>query len=218
MGKVKDMAGQRFGKWTALYECGRSHNGAALWWCKCDCGTERAVVGSSLRKGVSKGCGCDRAEIAKKYASSHKTHGGRNDRLYLVWRGMKDRCNNPHSKYYRLYGARGIKICPEWDCDYQAFKDWAYANGYNDSVPKYQCTIDRVDNNAGYCPENCAWKNTKEQSNNRSTNHLLEYNGVTHTISQWAEITGIRQDTIRRRIVVYNWPVARALTEPTHNR
>lgn len=104
----------------------------------------------------------------------------------------------------------------EWRNDYDAFRKWSLENGYDPLKCKYQCTIERVDNDVGYFPENCKWVSQKVQCNNRSNNHYIEYDGQRHTISQWAEITGIRKDTLRRRIVNYGWSVERALTENTH--
>lgn len=208
MGNVKDITGHTINHWYVICESGRSKSGSATFLCRCTaCGREKIVEGRSIRKGVSKSCGCVR--VPREHHSRH------NERLYGVWHGIMDRCNNKQSKQYKWYGARGIKVCHEWD-DYLAFKDWAYSHGYDDSAPKYQCTIERLNTNGDYCPENCAWRTQKQQCNNKRDNHLLTFNGQTHTIQEWSEITGISKDTIRRRIVVYQWTVERALTEPTH--
>lgn len=183
-----------------------------MWLCRCDCGEVRKVVGHTLRSGASQSCGCKPC----LHPAGNRTHGGRNDRLYQVWRGIKDRCQNHNSKYYSRYGAKGIDICAEWENDYASFKQWSYNNGYTDNTPKYTCTIDRIDNTKGYSPDNCRWANMIEQSNNRSNNHLLTFGGKTHTISEWSRLKGIRKDTLRRRIEIYHWPVERALTEQTH--
>lgn len=185
--------------------------------CRCVCGAERIVDGRSIRSGASKRCGHDR--IAKMIAASRKVttkHGGKKERLYGVWRGMIDRCYNPQSRFYFRYGGRGIKICDEWLNSYANFREWANNNGYDPTIPKGQCTIERVDNDKGYEPDNCIWTSLKRQCNNRSNNHTITYNGVTHTVTEWSDITGIRKDTLRRRIFVYEWDVERALTEPTH--
>ena len=212
------MTGKRFGMWTVLRVDGKNKYGAYKWLCKCDCGTVRSVVGHTLRRGLSTSCGCagieKRCEAAKKAVTKH---GGRNDRLYQVWNGIKDRCYNPKSKYFQLYGGRGIFVCDEWRGNYQAFKNWAYKNGYDSNAKKGQCTLDRVNNDSGYSPENCRWANMVVQCNNRSSNHVIEYNGVKHTITEWSRITGIRKDTLRRRLVNYGWSTERALTESVHN-
>lgn len=217
MGKVKPLNGIRFGRWTVLYEDGRSKSGSATWLCRCDCGTLRSVEGRSLRKGLSKSCGCvaseHRVEASRKITTKH---GGKNERLYAVWNGILERCLNPNDKHYMDYGGRGITVCEEWR-DYAKFRDWALANGYNPAAKHGECTIDRIDNNAGYFHDNCRWVDSMTQCNNRRTNHLLTFNGETYTISEWARITGIRKDTIRRRIMLYGWSVDRALSEKTHN-
>ena len=215
MGNMKDITGRRFGRWTVLSVAGKNSYGAYMWNCVCDCGTRRAVAGHTLRRGLSMSCGCLGAEHRLK-AVRDKPKGKSNDRLYSVWSGMVDRCHNSASKYYDRYGGRGITVCAEWRDNYDAFKKWAYSNGYNDSVSKYQCTIDRIDNQLGYSPDNCRWVDMTVQCNNRASNHIIAFNGASHTLSEWARITGIRKDTLRRRLCVYKWPVERAMTEPVH--
>ena len=216
MGRKKDISGMRFGMWTVLAEDGKNKHGAYKWICRCDCGTVRSVAGHTLRLGKSTCCGCNarnRIEASKKATVKHN---GRKDRLYNVWRGVIDRCCNRNSKYYSRYGGRGISICEEWRHDYSKFREWALSTGYDDKARKYECTLDRVNNDGGYYPENCRWVNMKGQCNNRSSNHRITYNNVSHTISEWSRITGVRKDTLRRRIFKYGWSVERALTEPTH--
>lgn len=215
MGKMKDITGQRFGLWTVIKQVGKNAYGAYMWECVCDCGTIRQVAGSSLRNGCSKCCGC-LAHIRNEQNKWHETHAGKKERLYGVYRGIIKRCENKNDRYYDRYGGRGIKICDEWRNDYAIFREWAYAHGYDDTANKYECTIERVDNDKDYCPENCIWTSMIRQCNNRSSNHLIEHNGDIHTISEWSLILGIRKDTIRRRIVNYHWSVDRALTEPVH--
>ena len=218
MGNVIDLTGKRFGRWTVIKEDGRARYGGTMWLCKCDCGTIRRVNGRSLRAGLSMSCGCYGAE--QRNAASvlvTKKHGGKNERLYGVWAGIKERCNNPNSKFYPLYGGRGITICNEWNNDYAMFRKWALETGYDDAAPHGKCTLDRINNDLGYFPENCRWATSMTQCNNRRSNHILTFNGQSKTISEWARETGIRKDTIRRRIVQYGWSIERALTEKTHN-
>lgn len=215
MGNVKDLTGQRFCMWVVLEEDGRNSSGGAMWKCRCDCGLIKSIDGRSLRDGTSRSCGCGR----KVYGNlSHPKHGGKKERLYNVWSGIKNRCLNPNDKNYFRYGERGITICDEWKDDYTKFREWAYQNGYDDTLPKYQCTIDRIDNTQGYSPDNCRFVDAKVQCNNRSSNHLIEYNGETHTISEWARITGIGKCCIRRRIVKQGWSVEDALTIPPNGK
>lgn len=112
-------------------------------------------------------------------------HGFRNTRIYRIYNNMKQRCNNPNSHKYPRYGGRGISICPEWNCreGLAAFGEWALKNGYADNL-----TLDRIDNDGDYTPQNCRWVDLKKQSNNRSDNDYITFNGETHTLSEWAEI------------------------------
>ncbi len=201
--------------WTVIEFNGVTRSGSYKWLCKCDCGNIRSVSRYTLTSGSSTNCGCQRKHMPHDY---NKKHGGKNDRLYNVWNGIKQRCLSPSDRAFPEYGGRGISICPEWADDYLSFKNWALSNGYDSSAKKYKCTIDRIDNNKGYSPDNCRWVSQKTQCNNRRSNRFISYNGEKHTISEWADIIGIRKDTLRRRIDVYHWPAERALTEPNRRR
>lgn len=122
---------------------------------------------------------------------------------------MKTRCNNPRCAKYARYGGRGINVCAEWLNDFQAFHDWAMANGYRDDL-----TIDRINNDGDYSPENCRWITLKEQASNKSTNHLITHDGQTCTIAEWARKTGIPREVLKDRICRYGWEYDRALTTP----
>lgn len=129
-------------------------------------------------------------------------------RLYQTHKSMLDRCNNPKSHIFNRYGGRGIKVCDEWANNYEAFMEWAFANGYTDEL-----TIDRIDVNGNYSPENCRWADKKVQLNNTRRNHFVECNGEHHTLAEWEEITKISQKTLERRINT-GWDVEKALTLP----
>ena len=152
--------------------------------------------------------------------ANHVTHGGAPkgnwERLYGIYAGIKSRCYNPNRKKYEIYGGRGIKVCDEWlgRNGYANFRKWALANGYDENAPKYQCTIDRIDNDGDYSPENCRWIDCKKQANNRRSNRMITFNGETKTIAQWGEATGILEDTIKARIDYYGWSTEKALTTP----
>lgn len=155
-----DLTGQRFGRLTVIgYH--DTEKGMARWRCLCDCGNETIVYGGNLRRGYTQSCGCFRHECETERAERSRTHGREPRRLYRIWSGMLTRCRNPRSSSYPRYGGRGIKVCPEW-LDFSAFRDWALANGYSDNL-----SIDRVNNDGDYAPENCQWATAKEQANNR---------------------------------------------------
>ena len=132
---------------------------------------------------------------------------GMNTQLYNSWRGMKERCNNKNNKRYDNYGGKGIIVCEEWN-NFLNFKEWALNNGYEPGL-----TIERKDVNGNYEPSNCCWATNKEQSNNRTTNHLLTFNGETLTINQWAEKLNIKRELIKDRLRL-GWNVDDALTTP----
>lgn len=137
--------------------------------------------------------------------------GGKMSRLRQIWHSMKNRCYNSSHPYYAYYGGKGITICSEWLLDFDNFKAWAYDNGYADNL-----TIDRIDNNKGYCPSNCRWSTMKEQQNNRSSNHLITYNGQTKTMRQWSECLGIPYEIIKNRIVNCGFSAEKAFTNESY--
>lgn len=219
MGNFKDLTGRRFGKLTVLYRTKdyispKSQKPRAVWRCKCECGNETDVLGENLRKGNTVSCGCAKREVGK----SLQTHGQTNSRLYLVWQGMKARCYNERNAQYKNYGARGISVCREWRENYIDFMNWALNNGYDENSQRGVCTIDRIDNNKGYSPENCRIATQKEQMNNVRYNRILTYNGESHTSSEWEEIVGIPAGLIRNRIDKYGYTIEDALFKPLrHN-
>ena len=115
--------------------------------------------------------------------------------------------------HYKDYGARGIKICDEWLNDYQVFKKWAYDNGYDDNAPKYSQTLDRIDNDKGYSPDNCRWVDMKTQNNNTRKNRLITYKGTTKTMQQWCDELNIPKTTFYCRLQ-RGWSVEKAIETP----
>lgn len=215
------MVGKRFGRWTVIERASKEVKGV-YWLCRCDCGTERVVNGRMLRTGCSVSCGCYAREASsqrmkdltpdekKKFA--RYTHHQSDSRLYRIWWGMRERCYKSNKAEYKHYGGRGITICDEWLEDFMNFYNWAMSNGYEDHL-----SIDRIDVNGNYCPENCRWATRKEQSNNTRQNRFLKFNGETHTVKEWADIIGINVVTLRGRLRT-GWSVELALTTPTLKR
>lgn len=203
MGTFVDLTGKRFGRYTVIeradsvsYFDGKRTRTRTAWKCVCDCGNVKTVLANSLVGGHVVSCGCYKSDLKRAQLTTHGgTVGGKPTRLYKVWDGMKARCYNPRKTYYPIYGGRGITVCDEWRYSFEAFRKWAYANGYDETM-----TIDRIDNNGSYCPENCRWATTSEQNNNKSTNRFLTYNGETKTIMQWANETGFTFHTIFARL------------------
>lgn len=172
MGQKINLTNKRFGRLKVIRESKkRSKSGDVYWLCKCDCGTELIVNGRSLRHCNQKSCGCLQVEYAKKQ-HNNRTHNGSKERLFKVWRGMIDRCYYPSHNRFEHYGGRGITICEDWKNSYENFRDWAMNNGYNPNAKRGECTIDRIDNDKGYYPENCRFVDMKVQANNRRDRYV----------------------------------------------
>lgn len=194
---AKNMTGERFGRLTVLKPTAKRYHGQVIWLCQCDCGKTVEVNGAYMRNGDTQSCGCLHDEVASKRGKTlMRTHGGYHDRLHVIWSDMLTRCRNPNSKPYPRYGGRGIKVCKEWELSYQAFKDWAYSNGYDENAPYGVCTIDRIDVNGDYCPENCRFIPLAQQGRNKRTNRNVTVSGETHCVAEWAEILGVTPATI----------------------
>ena len=180
MSKKIDMIGKRFGRLVVVNEV-ESHTKPsgqviAMYNCLCDCGNYKIISGTHLRSGHDQSCGCLKKEQEK--------HG--NTRLAHIWMNMIARCYDEKASSYKNYGAKGITVCESWRNNFNVFKSWALKNGYTDNL-----TIDRIDNSKGYEAINCRWATKKEQANNTKNNLFITINGVKHTASEWADITGI---------------------------
>ena len=204
--KRQDITGQKFGKLTVIKRLGLNSSGHSIYLCQCECGNFTKVSRPNLKSGSVKSCGC----LLKH---SEKRHGLSKTPLYNSWRDMKIRCYNENSPSYVNYGGRGIKVCEEWLNDFMTFYKWAMANGYKKGL-----SIDRIDVNGNYEPNNCRWVSMKVQQNNRRNNHYITYRGETHTLMEWSEITGINYDCLKTRINTLKWSIEKALTTPSGRR
>lgn len=205
-----DIVGNKYYKLSVCEYLGKNKNSKHIYSCNCDCGKQTVVTRNNLMSGNTKSCGCLYKEI------NHVTnyiHGGtsRNKRenLYMVWDSIKSRCNNPNHHAYKRYGGRGIKMCDEWENDYNAFREWSINNGYQDNL-----TIDRIDNNGNYSPDNCRFVSYKANERNKNNNHKITFNGKTMCLTEWSDETGISYGVLNQRINIRHWPIERALTRP----
>lgn len=203
--RLIDMTGRTCGEWAVIRKAGNVKGGGATWLCRCKCGTERAVLGSDLRKGKSTNCGCAATE---RIARLRKTHGATKTRLYSIWKNMRSRCNNPRSPQFKDYGGRGILICEQWD-NFTVFADWARSNGYRDDL-----SIERVDVNLGYDPNNCVWADAQAQSENRRFVAKAPDGRLWYHV---AKSNGISDGAYRTRLF-NGWPHEEAATHPAGKR
>jgi hypothetical protein len=213
-GRVKDITGQKFNHLTAIRYSHKGKWNRAYWVFRCDCGNEKIISSNTVTKKNAevKSCGCVN-DAVRKSGNNHRIHGDANTRLYKVWKNMRRRCYGSDASSNKWYKDRGIKICEEWN-DYRLFRLWALANGYDENAEFMQCTLDRIDTNGDYCPENCRWVSCKVQANNKTNNRLVEWNGDIHTLSEWSDIVGIPFNIIASRYYSYGWTIEDALSVP----
>lgn len=189
--KNYDITGQTFGHWTVIRK-DDPHPGCrnSYWICRCVCGTERSVNRSTLVNGRSSSCGCVPSDKRK---GINMTHGMSRTRLFHEWTSMRRRCSNPNGKCAKNYCLKGITVCEEWN-KFELFRDWAFANGYSDSM-----TIDRIDNDKGYSPDNCRWVPFANQARNKTNNRIVEYNGEKWCLRTLCTHLGFPYKTAHRR-------------------
>lgn len=197
MGAFKDISGQKFGRLTALYKLNNYNKKGTYWLCSCECGNITIVYTGHLLNEHTKSCGCLNREPTK----GNTKHGQTGTRLYHILDAMKQRCYNKNHKHYKHYGARDVAVCDEWRNDFMNFHDWAVNSGYDDSL-----TIDRIDNNGNYEPNNCRWVDYTTQNNNRRNTVYLTYNGKTQTIKEWSKELNVNAKTLYTRNFK-NWNV-----------
>lgn len=184
-----NIEGQKFGKLTAICIVGKDKYKVNIWKCKCDCGNYKNVSYANLKAGKTKSCGC----LMNKGRYIHGLYGNRIRNIYMK---MKNRCYCKTSKSFPNYGGRGIDICDDWlgKNGLENFYKWSVENGYNENL-----SIDRIDNNKGYSPNNCRWTDIKTQQNNRRNNIIIEYKNKKQTLKQWCDELGSNYKTALRR-------------------
>lgn len=202
MSNALDLVGCRFGKLEVISLIGTIKQ-RRMWLCKCDCGNTIECSTGTLRGGGRTNCGCSKG-------SAFITHGKSGSRLYGVWAAMKDRCKNPNNKRFEHYGGRGIKVCEEW-LDFSNFYNWAISTGYDENAEYGKMTLDRIDTDGDYEPDNCRWADLATQANNHRNMKKYEAFGESHTLGEWAAIKGINYQTLSSRIHRDKMPIEYAL-------
>lgn len=205
------MTGRKFGKLTALHPNGRNKHNHLLWKCRCECGNEKNILSFSLTGGGTKSCGCWQRESMqispRNYKHGHSYHENRSH-LYGVWAAMLSRTSATSPTSGKNYYDRGIRHCEEWE-DFMIFKDWAESNGYEEHL-----TIDRIDNDGDYEPDNCRWTTKQMQARNRRTNRWITVGDETKVLAEWCEIYNIAHNTVLNRINDLGWSEEDAVTTP----
>lgn len=178
-----DITGQRFGRLVALYPTDKRRSGKILWKCVCDCGMTTLATPNALKSGNTSSCGC----LYKETRRGKLKHGMTGKRIHRIWKGMYNRCFNSNTYDFKYYGGRGITVCDEWrgDDGFQNFYEWAMANGYRDEL-----TIDRIDVNGNYSPNNCRWITQYEQTRNRRNTINITALGKTMCLKDWIDECG----------------------------
>lgn len=201
-----DITGKKFGRLTVIKMVERNKFNQIQYLCKCECGNEKIILGSVLRSGHTQSCGCLHKEIIGK---ASKKHGKTNTRIYQTWCNIKARCYNSANTYYYNYGGRGIIMCDEWKNNFENFYEWGINNGYSDNL-----TIDRIDVNGNYEPNNCRWTTREIQNKNTRRTRKITINNETHCLSEWCNIYKINKGTVLSRILRNGWDEVRAVTTP----
>lgn len=203
--KLVDLTGQKFGRLTVVERI--ENRGHYVWWkCLCDCGNFKDVSSGNLRNGTTKSCGCLKEE------GNNLKHGKCYDRIYGIYKAMIARCEKEYSSIYQYYGERGISVCQEWKNSFQAFYEWSINNGYKENL-----TIDRIETNGNYCPENCRWITMKEQNYNRRNSHKFEIDGVVYGMRELSSKIGISEQLIQSRLD-HGWTLDEIINTPKGHR
>jgi hypothetical protein len=209
--EINSLIGKTFNRLTVLGVAGKDKRGATLFLCKCSCGQTTTALAYKLRSGEKKSCGCLSKEMAKKRLTKHGECG---TRLHVLWKSVKSRCYNKNNLNYKNYGGRGIKMYEEWKSNFTSFRDFMLSIGYDETLPTGEQTIERIDVNGDYEPNNCKLISKREQNYNKRNNHYVTYKGETKTVSELAEEYGIDVDIILNRINHFGYTIEEAIERP----
>lgn len=201
-----DRTGHRYGRLTVISRAPKGSHAGAAWHTVCDCGGKKVVSATHLVSGHTTSCGCFHKERTSEVRT---THGLRKTRAYKVWANMLDRCRRPSRHDWHNYGGRGISVCARWDTDFQNF--WNDI-GHLLEIDK-KLTIERIDNNGDYCPENCRCATLKEQGRNKRNNRTIDTPLGQMLVCEAAETFGLKSRLIRVRLS-RGWPTSRLLEGP----
>lgn len=201
MGHFVDISGEVFGRLTAHRVVRRNKHNQLIWSCTCECGNETEALGFLLRRGETQSCGCLKRETIAKV---NYRHGRTRTKIYAIWHSMMQRCYDNNSHAYQRYGGRGIEVCDKWK---------SFDGFYADMGEKPDgMSLERINNDGNYSPDNVVWASDKAQANNRRSNVVLEYQGRKQTMQQWADESGVKIGTIWARLH-RGWTVERAISE-----
>ena len=187
--QAQDITGMQYGRLRVIHPVRRPNGGKLEWLALCDCGRYTIQRGTDLRRGLSRSCGCLQRELTSR---RRRQHGMADSPEYKTWSDIRNRCQNPNSQRYPQYGARGIEVCSRWQDSFEAF--------YADMGPRPDgCSLDRVDNNGPYSPENCRWAGAITQANNKRSNLRVRWFGITQTLAEWARVLDVPYRTLQSR-------------------
>lgn len=203
-----ELTGKRFGRLIVIKASERKTLTRAMYWiCKCDCGTEKEISALSLVRGLTVSCGCYNKEInTNRIKHGHNRKNGKKSPTYISWEKMIARCKNEICTEYKWYGGRGITVCDRW-LDFSTFLE-----DMGERI--LGTTIDRINHNGNYEPNNCRWAVPIVQANNTRINVHITYNNQTKTVAEWARVLGIEYDTLYYRLFKYKWSIEKALNHP----
>jgi hypothetical protein len=208
--EVVDITGNKYGKLLVINREGRNKSNKITWKCRCDCGKEVIVTGNNLKNGHTQSCGCLHKEADLRKA---KRNNMSETKLGKAWYNMIYRATSPKNREAHRYLNRGITVCDEWRDSFESFVKWSMDNGYADNL-----SLDRINNNKGYSPDNCRWVNQLTQVRNRENTIYLEYKGEKKTLKEWADILGIKYQTLFNRLRDSKWDVESIIEKPLQNK